>query len=92
MLTKEDAEKQKKQAEKILELYKDLGSLQKCLTEFKDSTSFTISPSDTWALPVPVETSIAKQIGYKYYNDLSYDIKQQLADMGFTWEEKPNEK
>lgn len=80
MLTKEDAERANK-------LYEELERLAKRLKFFKDENEFTINTGFGEAC-VPVSSDIAKQIGFKYFNDKSYDIKQQLADMGFSYEER----
>lgn len=91
MLTKEDAEK-------AMELFAKLEAQERMLHDFKEhqgleeskySGFYLYAGTRSW---VPVASDIARQIAYKHIHEESYDIKQQLAGMGFTWEEKPNEK
>jgi len=84
MLTKEDAERAN-------ELYNELSELERATKIFQNAQDFDIG-FRYGETRVPVETSIAKQIAFKYLGDKSYNVRQQLADMGFTWEKKPNEK
>jgi len=87
MLTKSDAER-------AMELFAKLETQERKLKDFKERKD---AEEDDWggfylyagtSSCVPVASDIARQIAYKHINEESYDIKQQLADMGFTWEDK----
>lgn len=78
----------RKDAEKAKELYERLEMLEDQLCGFGKSDNFTMYPNSGRYTPVPVEPSIAKQIAYKYINEESYNVKQQLKEMGFEYGEK----
>lgn len=76
-----------KDASRANELFTHLRRYEESLKTFSKEKEFSITylSSD---VHIPVASDIAKQIGYKYYNEEIYKIKQELADMGFSCEEK----
>jgi hypothetical protein len=67
---------------KAVKLFEKLDDVEAELIGFAEAGVFHIVHMGAFE-KVPVESSIAKQIGYKYYNNLRDGIKQQLKDLGF---------
>lgn len=80
MLTREDAIK----AHKLFELIDDL---HKRIELIKSAETFKITLGFSEAF-IPVESSIARQIGYKYCNDKIDEAKNELERLGFMWDIK----